>query len=50
MWTILDIHDYLIRDCIFNCHYDLGLICNCMSLVCNLSYDIALEYIEQGLY
>lgn len=48
MWTNLDIHDYIIRECIFNCPYDLGRICTCMSLTCNLSYDISLDYIERG--
>lgn len=50
MWTIVDIHDYIIRDCLFCCPYDLGMICTCISPICNLSYDISLEIIEDNYY
>ena len=50
MCTLLDIHDFIIRECIFNCPYDRGLICSCSSDTCNLSYDISLEMIENGYY
>lgn len=50
MWTILDIHDFIIRECIFNCPYDRGLIVPCLSYICNLSYYVSLDMIEQGIY
>lgn len=49
MWTLLDIRDYIICDCLFCCYYDLSRLCNCFSVVCNLSYDISLDMIELGL-
>lgn len=50
MWTLFDIHEFIIRDCLFHCPYDLGLIVTCLSDTCNLSYNISLDLIEQGIY
>ena len=45
MWTLFDIHNFIIRDCLFNCPYEL-----CTNDICNLCYHVSLNMIEQGIY
>lgn len=47
MWTYLDIYYYII-DCIFTDTYEMRHLCTCLSITCNLSYNISLDYIERG--